>query len=432
MKKILFAMLGLILVLAGCGNSTDADTATDTGSGTDGDIELSFVWWGGEERHEKTLEAVDLYNETHEGVTIVPEYYSYDGLNEKFPVMMVGGTEPDIMQVNYSWVFKFAGDNGDGFYNLNELSTELGLENWSQEDLDVFTINGNLQAIPQGNTARVYGYNTNVLKEAGIEPPSTWEEVFAAQKTLNEKMGDGYYLLGDATNNKSIFYIMITYLMQELDKEFIVDGKLNYTADELTMGLEFLQQLTDAGVIPKVADDSREFDAENPKFITGEYTGISEWSSSIGKYEGNLEEGNSITVGNFISDTDQLKVMLKPSMGYAISKNTEHPKEAAEFLNWMFTDPEAIKILGTERGIPSNKIAYDTLKADGLLTDRDMQIEKMINEADTVYMSPYYEEPNVVEAYDTVLDKFMYEQISAEEAGQEMYDAINSALEELA
>lgn len=427
MKKILFTMMGLILVLAGCGSSTDTDATTDTA--TNGDVQLKFVWWGGEERHEKTLEAIDLYNETHEGVTITPEYYSYDGLNEKFPVMMVGGTEPDIMQVNYAWVYKFAGNNGDGFYDLNELSDELGLDNWSQEDLDVFTINGNLQAIPQGFTARTYAYNTNVVEEAGIELPTTWDELISANKDLRAALGDEYYLLGDAANNKSLMYMMISYLTQELDKEFIVDGKINYSAEELTMGLEFLQNLVDEGVLPNVADDSREFDAENPKFINGEYTGALEWSSSVSKYEGNLEEGNSLTVGDFLTNTGDAKLMLKPSMGFSISKNTDHPKEAAEFLNWMYTDPQAIEILGTERGIPANDVAYNTLKEDGLLSERDLQIEQMIEEADTLYMSPYYEEPNVADAYNTALDKFLYGESTAEEAGEEMYSNVESALE---
>lgn len=427
MKKILFTMMGLILILAGCGNSNGTETNTSSGD----DVQLKFVWWGGEDRHEKTNEAINLYNETHEGVTVTPEYYSYDGLNEKFPVMMVGGTEPDIMQVNYAWVYKFAGANGDGFYNLNELSDELGLDNWTQEDLDVFTINGNLEAVPQGFTARTYGYNTNVIEEAGIEISTTWDELISANQELRSKMGDGYYLLGDAANNKSLMYMMITYLTQELDKEFIVDGEINFTAEELTMGLEFLQNLVDEGVLPNVADDSREFDAENPKFISGEYTGVLEWSSSIGKYEGNLEEGNSLTVGDFLTNTEQTKLMLKPSMGYAISKNTEHPQEAAEFLNWMFTDPEAIEILGTERGIPANQVTYDTLNEDGLLTDRDIEIEQMIDEADSFYMSPYYEEPNVADAYDTALDKFLYGETTAEEAGEEMYNGVASALEEV-
>lgn len=417
MKKLVLILVVLLVVATGCGASATTD-----------DVTLSFVWWGGEERHEKTLEVVDLYNSTHEGVTIEPEYYSYDGLDEKFPVMMVGGTEPDIMQVNYAWVYKFAGENGDGFYDLNELSDELGLDNWSQEDLDVFTINGHLQAIPQGFTARMYGYNKEVIDQAGIELPTTWEEVISANEELRSAMGDDYYLLGDAANDKSLMYIMITYLNQVLDKEFIVDGELNYTVEDLTKGFEFLGNLIDNNVIPDVTQDSREFDAENPNFINGNYTGISEWSSSVGKYEGNLAEGNEIVVGDFITSTDKEKVMLKPSMGFAISKNCEYPEQAAEFLNWLYTDPQAIEILGTERGIPSNTVTYDYLVENDMLSEKDIQMENLIDSADTIYLSPYYEEPNVVEAYDTALDKFLYGEATAEEAATEMESGVSEAL----
>ncbi len=424
MKKKLYIILGsiglLLIVMA---------YASDINWRKSDDVELSFVWWGGEERHEKTLEVIDLYNETHDGVTIEPQYYSYDGLNEKFPLLLIGGIEPDIMQVNYAWVYKFAGKTGEGFYDLYELADEIGLENWDEDELDVFAINDHLEAVPYSFTARIYGYNTEVLEEAGIEPPKTWEEVFSANDELRAKMGDDYYLLGDAANEKSLMYIMITYLNQELDKEFIVDGKLNYTAEDLEIGFEFLQTLIDEHVIPNIADDSREFDAENPRFIDGHYAGISEWSSSLGKYAGNLPEGNELELGDFITSSDQAKVMLKPSMGFAISKNTDHPKEAAEFINWLFTDEEAIKIMGTERGVSSNQVTHEILEENEMLTDRDLEVEAKIEAADTIYLSPYYEEANVADAYTTALDKFLYGKSSAKEAASEMQQRVEEALE---
>lgn len=427
MKKILFTMMGLILVLAGCGNSTS--TATDTSS-TD-DVVLSFAWWGGETRHESTLAAVDLFNETHEGITIEPTYYSYDGLNEKFPIMMVGGTEPDIMQVNYAWVYKFAGANGDGFYNLNELSDYLDLSNWSDEDLEPFNINGNQMAIPHGYTAYVYMYNSNVLEEAGIEPPTTWDELFETQKILQDKMGDDYYLLGNAALDQATFYMLVSYISQTYDKEFIVDGKLNFTEDELAEGLEFVQRLIDEHVIPQVANDADGFDSENSKWIQGMYSGNLTWGSSLEKNGANLADGAKLVLGDFLSNTDKNYVMRKPSMGFAISKHSEHPEEAAEFLNWMYTDPEAIKILGTERGVPSNTVAHEIVSEEGLLSEQDKAVEELLANTDTVAMSPYYEEPNVRDAYINALEKFLYGTVTAEEAAAEMYTNINAALEEV-
>ncbi len=424
MKKIVIASFSLLLVLAGCGSS--AANSSD-------DIVLSFAWWGGDERQVATLKAVDLYNETHEGVTIEPEYYSYDGMNEKFPIMMVGGTEPDIMQVNYAWVYQFAGENGDGFYNLNELSDELGLENWNQEDLDVFTINGNLQAIPQGFNTAYYGYNKDVLEEAGIETPSTWDEVFEYNEELRNIMGDDYYLLGGigGPNNQWIMMTMVDYISQETGKEFIVDKKVNFTVEELTMGFDFVQKLFDENVIPPIDSDSRYYNSENPNFINGNYVGVMQWNSSILNYVANLPEGNDLVIGDFISNQDEKKVMVQPSMGFAISKSCEYPEEAAEFLNWMQTDPEALDILGAERGVPANTVAYSYLIDTGGITDNMMEMKDMMENTDTVQKSPYYEEPNVREAFLTVMDEFMYGELTSEEAAQRMIADVNTALDNI-
>lgn len=430
MKKLLVALIGLILVLAGCGSSSD-DPNTSEATSSDGDVVLQFAWWGGETRHQQTLEAVDLFNETHEGITIEPTYYSYDGLNEKFPVMMVGGTEPDIMQVNYSWVYKFAGDNGDGFYNLNELSDYIDLSNWSEEDLEPFTINGNLMAIPHGYTAYVYMYNSNILDEAGLEVPTTWDELFEQNAKLKETMGDDYYLLGNAALDQATFYMMVSYLTQEYDKEFIVDNQLNFSTEELTEGLEFVQKLIDEGVIPQVGDDADGFDSENSKWIDGHYSGNLTWGSSITKNEANLADDATLVLGDFLSNTEKKMVMKKPSMGFAVSKNSEHPEEAAEFLNWMYTDPEAIEILGTERGVPSNTVAHDQLVADDQLTEQDIAVEDLLATADTVAMSPYYEEPNVRDAYLNAFEKFLYGEVTAEECAEEMSTNVTTALNDV-
>ena len=43
----------------------------------------------------------------------------------------------------------------------------------------------------------------------------------------------------------------------------------------------------------------------------------------------------------------------KASMYWSISSRSEHPAEAAKLVNFMMTDPAAVKILKVERGIPA-------------------------------------------------------------------------------
>ncbi|HRR78133.1 MAG TPA: extracellular solute-binding protein, partial [Ruminococcus sp.] len=59
---------------------------------------------GGDDRHEATLNAIKLWEERHPEITIIPEYGGWDGWTEKVTSQLSGGTEPDIMQINYDWL----------------------------------------------------------------------------------------------------------------------------------------------------------------------------------------------------------------------------------------------------------------------------------------------------------------------------------------
>ena len=107
MKKIIsvIAALGCMGGLSACGGSSSGKTAMPDGSLDK--CTLRFSWWGGDDRHQATLEAIDLWNQRHPEIEIVPEYGGWDGWTEKVSAQLSGGTEPDIMQINYDWLISF-------------------------------------------------------------------------------------------------------------------------------------------------------------------------------------------------------------------------------------------------------------------------------------------------------------------------------------
>ena len=84
---------------------------------------LRFSWWGGDDRHKATLDAIGLWNKKHPDITITPEYGGWDGWTEKVSAQMRSGTEPDIMQINYDWLISMS-ENGSRFYDLGSSSTQ--------------------------------------------------------------------------------------------------------------------------------------------------------------------------------------------------------------------------------------------------------------------------------------------------------------------
>ena len=69
--------------------------------------DLRMSWWGGDSRHTATQEALKVCGAKY-GHTIQPEFTGWQGHAEKFTTQLAGGTEADIMQINWPWLFRFS------------------------------------------------------------------------------------------------------------------------------------------------------------------------------------------------------------------------------------------------------------------------------------------------------------------------------------
>ncbi|MBR2955178.1 MAG: carbohydrate ABC transporter substrate-binding protein, partial [Ruminococcus sp.] len=123
--------------------------------------------------------------------------------------------------------------------------------------------------------------------------------------------------------------------------------------------------------------------------------------------------------------------MVKPSLLYTISANTDYPDEAAEFLNFILNDGEAAKVLGTTRGIPASHTAEKSLEESGLLTGLAEENDRLLDELDTVTISPYMELAQMKSFYNSAIEQISFNAVSTEEAAREMYFSINDYLERI-
>lgn len=424
MKKILWLTFMLLLAIS-CGEKNDTSGAGQK------EVVLRFSWWGGDSRHQATLEAIKLFEEKNPGIKIKAEYSGWDGHFEKISTQMGGKTAPDVMQMDWNWLYIFS-KTGEGFYDINELKDEFNLSNYDEKSLESTTIKGKLNAIPGGTNAMAFYYNQNLYKKAGLELPKTTEELFAAAKVFREKFGEGVYPLTLETADSGYLFILKYYLEQKYNKTLIgPDNKIAVTQEELTDGLLFCKSLVDAGVTNSSRDiaGGGNMNTENdPAWINGKLGGTYSWSSNISIFEDTLKSGEVVS-GDFITGMGQYNsAFIKPTQVFVINKNTKYPQEAAKFLNFLLSDPEAAKILGTVRGIPLNKAAYDLLVQDDLIEGVSAQgLEKAVKFAGPNF-SPYTEDERVRKLVLSYSQKIDYGELTPEQAGAEMYAELEKIL----
>ena len=116
---------------------------------------------------------------------------------------------------------------------------------------------------------------------------------------------------------------------------------------------------------------------------------------------------------------------------YAISKNTEHPDEAAEFMNFLLNNGDCAEVLGTSRGIPASRYAEERLEKSGKLTGPAQDSDEMLEKLDTVTISPYMELSRMKEFYNTAIEKVSYNTADTETAAHELYDSMTKYLEKM-
>ena len=114
---------------------TTQETAKETG--TKKDVTLRFSWWGGDTRHEATIQAIETYMAQNPGITIEYEYMGFDSYYEKLLTQLSSNTQPDICSVDYKWIGDLIAQNKP-FVNINEISDQIDLSKFDQNFIHDF------------------------------------------------------------------------------------------------------------------------------------------------------------------------------------------------------------------------------------------------------------------------------------------------------
>ena len=238
------------------GTEKAADEKTPEASKSSGEtVKLSFSWWGNDDRHQATQNAIDAFNAAHAGaIEVTGEPSGFGNLEETFATRYAGGTAADVMTVNYPWVIQYS-PNGDGFYDLDQVKDIIDFSQYDEGFLEFGKTGGKMQAVPYGqNTLGLY-VNKSAFDRAGItELPTTFEEYKKAAEIFTQQDPNAYMIVSPTFRFAAVYY-----LQQKTGKgEFAEDLSMNYTVDDYKEALLWYKDLADAHVFCSRKDIYRE------------------------------------------------------------------------------------------------------------------------------------------------------------------------------
>ncbi|MEQ9925685.1 MULTISPECIES: ABC transporter substrate-binding protein [Pectobacterium] len=388
-------------------------------------VELRMSWWGGNSRHQQTLKAIEEFHKQHPNITVKAEYTGWDGHLSRLTTQIAGNTEPDVMQTNWNWLPIFS-KNGTGFYDLNKVKDSLDLTQFESKELQNTTVEGKLNGIPISVTARVFYFNTESWKKAGLEYPKTWDELLNAGKVFKEKLGDQYYPI--VLEHQDSLALLNSYMVQKYNIPAIdVKGqKFAYTDAQWTEFFGMYKKLIDSHVMPDAkyyASFGKSNMYEMKPWINGEWSGTYMWNSTITKYSDNLQPPAKLELGNYpmLPGAKDAGLFFKPAQMLSIGKSTKHPKESAQLINFLLNSKEGAQALGLERGVPLSKAAVAQLTADGVIKDDAPAVAGLklaLALPHEVAVSPYFDDPQIVSLFGDTIQSIDYGQKSVEDAAK--------------
>ena len=455
-KAIALALVGAMSVglLAGCGGGSSSSAAASSAASTEAaseatspaepagatvnttdPITLTMSWWGGDSRHEAYQNALAAFSEKYPNITVEASYGAWSGWEDKKSAQLYSNSAEDVMQVNWNWLSQYSPD-GSKFVDLNQYSDIIDLTQFSQASLDACTVAGELQAVPVSMTGRIFYWNTKTFEAAGVDYPKTLDDLMAAGKAFQEKLGDDYYPLALGEYDRMI--LMTFYLESVYGKPWVENGELQYTAEEVAAGLDFIESLEDNHVIPSIPTmNGKGIDANNSidksqVWIDGTYAGIFEWDSSANKYQSALADNSGFVVGDEIKFGDKANGgFSKVSMGMAITKSCQHPVEAAALIDFLWNG-EGAAIMGSECGIPASTAGLAAAQAADAVKPLVLEANTKVLAFVDMPLDPYYESSKLKDTtdgvYTDVFDGFSYGDYDAEEAAEILLDGVSGVL----
>ncbi len=332
------------LLMTACssgGGGSDAPAA-------DGPVELTFWTWA--PNVDKVVETWNAANPDIQ-VTVNKQDGGDPAITKLLTAVKAGSGAPDIMQTEYQKIPTLVSADA-----LADISGEVGdLADQFPEGVwnDVTLGSDAVYAVPQDSGPMQFYYRADIFEQLGLTVPTTWDEYAATAAAL--QAADPTKYLGTFSATDAGWF---TGLSQQAGASWWgIDGDAWTVAvdDEATLKVaDYWGGLVESGVIDNKPMYTPEW---NAALNNGTQIG---WLSAIwapGVLEGNAPD----TAGLWKMAPMPQWDAAKPATGNwggsatAVTSQSKHPAEAAQFITWLNSSQEGVDLLVDQTGIyPAN------------------------------------------------------------------------------
>lgn len=336
-RRLALAGAAAAVLLAGCSGGS--------GGTGDGPVELTFWTWA-----PKMDQVVEIWNEAHPEIKVTVN--KQDGgdaaVTKLLTAVKAGSGAPDLMQAEYQKIPTLVSADA-----LADLSGHLGDDVaaafpdsvWKSVTLGSDAV----YAVPQDSGPMVFVYRADLFQQYGVTVPTTWQEYAEAARKIHA--ADPAKFLGTFSANDPGWFAGLA--QQAGASWWGVDGQswsVDVDSDPTRRVAAYWGGLVQEGVIANTPMYTPEWNAAlNDGSQVGWVGAV--WSPAV------LEGITPGTAGKWMAAPLPQWDAAQPAGGNwggsatAVTTQSKHPEQAAKFVQWLNTDPAAVKALADVSGV---------------------------------------------------------------------------------
>ncbi|GAA2389164.1 sugar ABC transporter substrate-binding protein [Catellatospora methionotrophica] len=325
-------LLAASLVTAGCGSGDEPEA-------TDGPVTISWGWWSNTpEKDALYRKWLDGFEAANPNIKIKSEFLPWDAYWDKVKTTTAGGNAYDV--VGLCSCFAASYFDNEVFADLKKMDGYADATKGAQPGpVGVFGWKDKQYAMPVGISVPLVGYNKDLFKAAGVATPDpsvpmTFDAFKEMAKKLTKVNAAGkvtQYALHPGSIN--FWESLIAMRGGSMYDNFVSPTKVTVNSPQGIAGLADYASLFTDKIVPPI-DEQREnqwLNGDLDSLRTGKVA-----MARVGPWNFADIAAKSPNIGVFpLPKIGDSLVLYSGANGYAISGESEHPKEAWAFLKWM-------------------------------------------------------------------------------------------------
>lgn len=331
------------------------------------DKQVRHFWWGNPERDKRTFGVIELYNSKNPGTIVSGETLGFADYFTKLTTQIAGGNMPDVIQQGYGVLSEYIA-NGAVVPLDDYVGKSLDISKIDQSAIDAGTVDGKFYALSIGANSHMAMYNTRLYEEAGITVGENFDPygyTYDDLKRIAVEIKNASGIAG-TDDNTADYQNFSDFTVQKGANLYSEDGSYGPTQEIVEEYWSIWAGIRDAGGTPpgpESAGLAGVSELSQLGVVTGKSATSYLWSNQLVGAQGLMQDPLGAAMYPNTADLIPGSV-IQPSQFVCLTRDSKDPEAATAYMSAFVNDLDMTKILGLERGIPSNSDVRAALEPD--------------------------------------------------------------------